>query len=143
MTGQNGNDTFKEISIVNSGGLPETGDMEVFVPPDFAERLWVYMFIRELYDASRIEKNLTEKARLERDCISLALQYNLATPLTSLVVTAPADMGVNVQDKSVQDEMQSDSIHIAGVRLNTGVASSNRWQYSIYFSVLLVSLYLY
>ncbi|NXA33462.1 ITIH4 inhibitor, partial [Eudromia elegans] len=57
---------------------------------NFIERLWAYLTIQQLLEKSISARAAQQKA-LETRALELSLQYGFVTPLTSLVVTKPAE----------------------------------------------------
>ncbi|XP_061864646.1 inter-alpha-trypsin inhibitor heavy chain H4 [Colius striatus] len=56
----------------------------------FTERLWAYLTIQQLLEKA-ISAQEEEQKTLESRALELSLQYSFVTPLTSMVVTKPAD----------------------------------------------------
>ncbi|XP_077991747.1 inter-alpha-trypsin inhibitor heavy chain H4-like [Glandiceps talaboti] len=57
---------------------------------DFTERLWVYLTINDLLKESlTMEDNSAKKNQTLQEALQLSLQYNLVTPLTSIIVIGP------------------------------------------------------
>uniref|UniRef100_A0A672VAR8 Inter-alpha-trypsin inhibitor heavy chain 4 n=1 Tax=Strigops habroptila TaxID=2489341 RepID=A0A672VAR8_STRHB len=57
---------------------------------NFIERLWAYLTIQQLLEKS-ISAQEEDQKTLEAQVLELSLQYSFVTPLTSMVVTKPAD----------------------------------------------------
>ncbi|XP_027747423.1 inter-alpha-trypsin inhibitor heavy chain H4 isoform X1 [Empidonax traillii] len=57
---------------------------------NFIERLWAYLTIQQLLEKAISAPEEDQKA-LEAQALELSLQYSFVTPLTSMVVTKPAD----------------------------------------------------
>uniref|UniRef100_A0A8C6J8K5 Uncharacterized protein n=1 Tax=Melopsittacus undulatus TaxID=13146 RepID=A0A8C6J8K5_MELUD len=59
---------------------------------NFIERLWAYLTIQQLLEKS-ISAQEEDQKTLEAQALELSLRYSFVTPLTSMVVTKPADQG--------------------------------------------------
>uniref|UniRef100_A0A8C0BXF0 Inter-alpha-trypsin inhibitor heavy chain 4 n=1 Tax=Buteo japonicus TaxID=224669 RepID=A0A8C0BXF0_9AVES len=57
---------------------------------NFIERLWAYLTIQQLLEKS-ISAQAEDQKTLEAQALELSLRYSFVTPLTSMVVTKPAD----------------------------------------------------
>ncbi|NWS37434.1 ITIH4 inhibitor, partial [Probosciger aterrimus] len=57
---------------------------------NFIERLWAYLTIQQLLEKS-ISAQEEDQKTLEAQVLELSLRYSFVTPLTSMVVTKPAD----------------------------------------------------
>ncbi|XP_065543245.1 inter-alpha-trypsin inhibitor heavy chain H4 isoform X2 [Lathamus discolor] len=57
---------------------------------NFIERLWAYLTIQQLLEKS-ISAQEEDQKTLEAQALELSLRYSFVTPLTSMVVTKPAD----------------------------------------------------
>ncbi|KAM6325229.1 inter-alpha-trypsin inhibitor heavy chain H4-like [Podargus strigoides] len=57
---------------------------------NFIERLWAYLTIQQLLEKS-ISAQEEDQKTLEEQALELSLRYSFVTPLTSMVVTKPAD----------------------------------------------------
>uniref|UniRef100_A0A8C8ABD9 Inter-alpha-trypsin inhibitor heavy chain 4 n=1 Tax=Otus sunia TaxID=257818 RepID=A0A8C8ABD9_9STRI len=61
-----------------------------YIFENFIERLWAYLTIQQLLEKS-ISAQEEDQKTLEVQALELSLRYSFVTPLTSMVVTKPAD----------------------------------------------------
>ncbi|KAM8799908.1 inter-alpha-trypsin inhibitor heavy chain H4 [Eudromia elegans] len=80
--------TLKEEAIVKEKEQVFRNQSYIF--GNFIERLWAYLTIQQLLEKSISARAAQQKA-LETRALELSLQYGFVTPLTSLVVTKPAE----------------------------------------------------
>ena len=88
---------FDDVTVVHPDSHSEVEMMEPNLPPGFTEKAWILSFIQEQYAASRVVENETLREEYRMSALSLALQYQLVTPLTSMLVIAPPEMSVSIE----------------------------------------------
>ena len=129
---------YEHITTVAPQSHSPVQMLEPYLPPGFTEKLYILSVFQEQYAASRVVKNKTESRQYEMAALSLALQYQLVTPLTSMIVTAPSNLGVNIEvqttDMGSLEQSQYDTVLMSTVGQGVGHV---RCVNAIYFLLLL------
>ncbi|XP_074734971.1 inter-alpha-trypsin inhibitor heavy chain H4 isoform X2 [Strix uralensis] len=96
---------------------------------NFIERLWAYLTIQQLLEKS-ISAQEEDQKTLEVQALELSLRYSFVTPLTSMVVTKPADQQqTELANKPTEADNEKPRIFPVGdaYRLRSG-SPSGRWR---------------
>ncbi|XP_062441901.1 inter-alpha-trypsin inhibitor heavy chain H4-like [Rhea pennata] len=96
---------------------------------NFIERLWAYLTIQQLLEKSISAQGEQQKA-LEARALELSLRYGFVTPLTSLLVTKPAEqLQVELANKPTEADNEKSSSFLGGdaYRLRSG-SLPGRWR---------------
>nr|XP_025961129.1 inter-alpha-trypsin inhibitor heavy chain H4 isoform X2 [Dromaius novaehollandiae] len=96
---------------------------------NFIERLWAYLTIQQLLEKSISAQDDQQKA-LEARALELSLRYGFVTPLTSLLVTKPAEQPqAELANKPTEADNEKPSTLLVGdaYRLRSGSLPS-RWR---------------
>ncbi|CAL8403132.1 unnamed protein product [Arctogadus glacialis] len=84
---------------------------------DFTERLWAYLTIQQLLEASK-SGPAEKKSNATAKALEMSLKYSFVTPLTSMVVTKPetedGPSGPLIADKLTEEQRQQADIQGAG-----------------------------
>ncbi|XP_032555079.1 inter-alpha-trypsin inhibitor heavy chain H4 isoform X4 [Chiroxiphia lanceolata] len=95
---------------------------------NFIERLWAYLTIQQLLEKAISAPEEDQKA-LEAQALELSLQYSFVTPLTSMVVTKPADQQQGeLANKPTEADNEKPSNRLVGTtsRMRAGSAPVSR-----------------
>ncbi|XP_027582723.1 inter-alpha-trypsin inhibitor heavy chain H4 isoform X2 [Pipra filicauda] len=95
---------------------------------NFIERLWAYLTIQQLLEKAISAPEEDQKA-LEAQALELSLQFSFVTPLTSMVVTKPADQQQGeLANKPTEADNEKPSNRLVGTtsRMRAGSAPG-RW----------------
>ncbi|XP_074908978.1 inter-alpha-trypsin inhibitor heavy chain H4-like isoform X2 [Buteo buteo] len=96
---------------------------------NFIERLWAYLTIQQLLEKS-ISAQAEDQKTLEAQALELSLRYSFVTPLTSMVVTKPADQQqTELANKPTEADNEKPSSFPVGdaYRLRSG-SPPGRWR---------------
>ncbi|XP_051667364.1 inter-alpha-trypsin inhibitor heavy chain H4 isoform X4 [Manacus candei] len=95
---------------------------------NFIERLWAYLTIQQLLEKAISAPEEDQKA-LEAQALELSLQFSFVTPLTSMVVTKPADQQQGeLANKPTEADNEKPSNRLVGAnsRMRAGSAPVSR-----------------
>ncbi|XP_009889590.1 PREDICTED: inter-alpha-trypsin inhibitor heavy chain H4 [Charadrius vociferus] len=96
---------------------------------NFIERLWAYLTIQQLLEKS-ISAEEEDQKTLEAQALELSLRYSFVTPLTSMVVTKPADQQqTELANKPTEADNEKPSSFPVGdaYRLRSGAPPDNEY----------------
>ncbi|XP_030357511.1 inter-alpha-trypsin inhibitor heavy chain H4-like isoform X2 [Strigops habroptila] len=96
---------------------------------NFIERLWAYLTIQQLLEKS-ISAQEEDQKTLEAQVLELSLQYSFVTPLTSMVVTKPADQEqTDLANKPTEaDNEKLNSVPVGDPYKLRSVSLPGRWR---------------
>ncbi|XP_068013782.1 inter-alpha-trypsin inhibitor heavy chain H3-like [Melanerpes formicivorus] len=92
VIGEGANDALSYTTQQDAEETAKAYQEQEYIFGDYIERLWAYLTIEQLLE-KRTAATGEEKENLTAEALDLSLKYKFVTPLTSMVVTKPEDLG--------------------------------------------------
>ncbi|NXM73139.1 ITIH3 inhibitor, partial [Serilophus lunatus] len=92
VRGKGANDVLTYTTQQDSEQTAQAFQEPEYIFGEYIERLWAYLTIEQLLE-KRIAATGEEKENLTAEALALSLKYKFVTPLTSMVVTKPEEIG--------------------------------------------------